>query len=225
MQDSAQPFSHALILEDIPEANIWMMQLLADTFPDIHIDQAYNLQNARQQVEAQYYDIALIDLSLPDGKGLEIIDWFARHSPRTISIVVTIFDDDQNLVEAICHGAKGYLLKDMEPLVFQHHLRQLVLGIPAFSPSMTQKILQYIKNNEKSSRRKTTKLPPLPLTTREKQVFVYIARGLQAPDVALQLGLSSYTVSSYIKDIYRKLNISSRAEAALLAQRYGLIDK
>ena len=213
----------ALILEDILEVNAWMKQMLLETFAGIRIQQVYSVKEAKQSLLSQHYDLVLIDLSLPDGKGTEVIDWLAQHSVNTLSVVVTIFEDDQYLFEAICHGAKGYLLKDLEPTIFQQHLKNLIAGIHAFSPSMTQKLLNYVKTHEQLNQQKQQAIQSLTLTNREKQVLVYIAKGYQVAEIAYELKLSSHTISGYIKTIYQKLHISSRAEAALLAQQYGLI--
>ena len=213
----------ALILEDILEVNAWMKQMLLETFAGIRIQQVYSVKEAKQSLLSQHYDLVLIDLSLPDGKGTEVIDWLAQHSANTLSVVVTIFEDDQYLFEAICHGAKGYLLKDLEPTIFQQHLKNLIAGIHAFSPSMTQKLLNYVKTHEQLNQQKQQAIQSLTLTTREKQVLVYIAKGYQVAEIAYELKLSDHTINGYIKTIYQKLHISSRAEAALLAQQYGLI--
>ena len=213
----------ALILEDIQEVNAWIKQMLLETFAGIRIQQVYSVKEAKQSLLSQHYDLVLIDLSLPDGKGTEVIDWLAQHSANTLSVVVTIFEDDQYLFEAICHGAKGYLLKDLEPTIFQQHLKNLIAGIHAFSPSMTQKLLNYVKTHEQLNQQKQQAIQSLTLTNREKQVLVYIAKGYQVAEIAYELKLSSHTISGYIKTIYQKLHISSRAEAALLAQQYGLI--
>jgi DNA-binding NarL/FixJ family response regulator len=213
----------ALILEDIQEVNAWIKQMLLETFSGIRIQQVYSVKEAKQSLLSQHYDLVLIDLSLPDGKGTEVIDWLAQHSANTLSVVVTIFEDDQYLFEAICHGAKGYLLKDLEPTIFQQHLKNLIAGIHAFSPSMTQKLLNYVKTHEQLNQQKQQAIQSLTLTNREKQVLVYIAKGYQVAEIAYELKLSSHTISGYIKTIYQKLHISSRAEAALLAQQYGLI--
>ena len=213
----------ALILEDIQEVNAWIKQMLLETLAGIRIQQVYSVKEAKQSLLSQHYDLVLIDLSLPDGKGTEVIDWLAQHSANTLSVVVTIFEDDQYLFEAICHGAKGYLLKDLEPTIFQQHLKNLIAGIHAFSPSMTQKLLNYVKTHEQLNQQKQQAIQSLTLTNREKQVLVYIAKGYQVAEIAYELKLSSHTISGYIKTIYQKLHISSRAEAALLAQQYGLI--
>lgn len=213
----------ALILEDIVEVNAWIKQMLLETFEGIRIQQAYSLDEAKHLLMSQHYDLALIDLSLPDGKGIEVIDWLVQYSAETISVVVTIFEDDQYLFEAISHGAKGYLLKDLEPVVFKKHLENLIAGLYAFSPTMTQKLLNYVKTQEQLNQRKQQLIESLALTNREKQVLIHIAKGQQVSEIAYELGLSSHTVSGYVKEIYRKLQISSRAEAALLAKQYGLI--
>ncbi|ENU26766.1 response regulator [Acinetobacter modestus] len=213
----------ALILEDIVDVNAWIKQMLIETFEGIRIQQAYSLDEAKHLLMSQHYDLALIDLSLPDGKGIEVIDWLVQYSAETISVVVTIFEDDQYLFEAISHGAKGYLLKDLEPVVFKKHLENLIAGLYAFSPTMTQKLLNYVKTQEQLNQRKQQLIESLALTNREKQVLIHIAKGQQVSEIAYELGLSSHTVSGYVKEIYRKLQISSRAEAALLAKQYGLI--
>ncbi|MCH7388906.1 response regulator transcription factor [Acinetobacter modestus] len=213
----------ALILEDIVDVNAWIKQMLLETFEGIRIQQAYSLDEAKHLLMSEHYDLALIDLSLPDGKGIEVIDWLVQYSAETISVVVTIFEDDQYLFEAISHGAKGYLLKDLEPVVFKKHLENLIAGLYAFSPTMTQKLLNYVKTHEKLNQKKQQLIESLALTNREKQVLIHIAKGQQVSEIAYELGLSSHTVSGYVKEIYRKLQISSRAEAALLAKQYGLI--
>ena len=213
----------ALILEDIVDVNAWIKQMLLETFEGLRIQQAYSLDEAKHLLMSQHYDLALIDLSLPDGKGIEVIDWLVQYSAETISVVVTIFEDDQYLFEAISHGAKGYLLKDLEPVVFKKHLENLIAGLYAFSPTMTQKLLNYVKTQEQLNQKKQQLIESLALTNREKQVLIHIAKGQQVSEIAYELGLSSHTVSGYVKEIYRKLQISSRAEAALLAKQYGLI--
>jgi DNA-binding NarL/FixJ family response regulator len=234
----------ALIVEDIPEVNQWMAEMLAAVFPAITIYQAYTLKQAfhllkhapnysrlsndalktdhPQIAPSSAYDLALIDLGLPDGCGLEIIEHCALHHPDMISIVVTIFEDDQHLFKALHQGAQGYLLKDLQPAVFQQNLRQIAQGEAVLSPLFVKKMLHYMRQIG-LNRAISTQPVVLPLTPREKQVLGCIGRGLQVNETAQSLNISVHTVSSYIKEIYRKLNISSRAEAVLVAVQYGLI--
>lgn len=235
MQHAADPrlFRTALVLEDIETVNHWMADRLRDTFAHIQVDQAFNLKQAHQllksashldttTVKAKHYDIALIDLGLPDGDGIEIIDYCTEHSAQTITVVVTIFEDDQHLFKAIQQGAQGYLLKDMEESSFAQNLLHIANGESVLSPLFTKKIMQYMRQIGQNSAAKSLPII-LPLTRREKEVLACIGRGLSVNDTAQQLAISVHTVSSYIKEIYRKLNISSRAEAVFIALQYGLV--
>ncbi len=216
-------FRTALVVEDIETANHWMVDRLREIFPHIQVDQAFCLKQANQYLKVNAgYDIALIDLGLPDGDGLEIIEYCTQHSPQTITVVVTIFEDDQHLFKAIQQGAQGYLLKDMDESSFAQHLLQIAQGESVLSPLFTKKLMQYMRQIGQNS---VTKSLPiiLPLTRREKEVLTCISRGLSVNDTAQQLAISVHTVSSYIKEIYRKLNISSRAEAVVIALQYGLV--
>lgn len=216
-------FRTALVLEDIETANHWMADRLREIFPHIQVDQAFNLKQANHFLKLNAgYDIALIDLGLPDGDGLEIIDYCTQHSSQTITVVVTIFEDDQHLFKAIQQGAQGYLLKDMDETSFAQHLLQIAQGEWVLSPLFTKKIMQYMRQIGQTSVAKSLPIV-LPLTRREKEVLACIGRGLSVSDTAQQLAISVHTVSSYIKEIYRKLDISSRAEAVLIALQYGLV--
>lgn len=216
-------FRTALVVEDIETANHWLAARLREIFPHIQVDQAFCLKQANQYLKQNSgYDIALIDLGLPDGDGLEIIEYCTQHSPQTITVVVTIFEDDQHLFKAIQQGAQGYLLKDMDESSFAQNLLQIAQGESVLSPLFTKKIMQYMRQIGQTSAAKSLPII-LPLTRREKEVLACIGRGLSVSDTALQLAISVHTVSSYIKEIYRKLNISSRAEAVIIALQYGLV--
>lgn len=218
-----QVFQKALVVEDIESSNHWMRDRLREAFPAIQVDQAFNLRQACQLFRANTaYDIALIDLGLPDGNGLELIEHCARHCPQVLTVVVTIFEDDQHLFKAIQQGAQGYLLKDMEADIFAQHLLQIAQGEAVLSPLFVKKIMQYMRQIGQNSAAKSLPIV-LPLTRREKQVLACLGRGLQVSETAEQLGISVHTVSSYVKEIYRKLNICSRAEAVMVALQYGLI--
>jgi len=211
---------HALIVEDIPEINQWLTDMVQQVFPDIVIHQAFDLRQAREILHSHSaYHLALIDLGLPDGSGLDLIHEIACSHPETVQIVTTIYDDDAHLFTALKAGAQGYLLKDHTPEIFQQHLRQLEYGVPALSPSIARKMLAYFQSCPTTIKKAQL---PVALTLRETEVLGCIGRGMRISQTAQMLHISEHTVSGYVKDIYRKLNISSRAEAALEADRRGL---
>lgn len=208
----------AFILEDTPESQVWLSEVLRQSFPAIHIQSANTIEQALALLSTlPTQDIALIDLSLPDGSGVSVIEWFNRHSLHTICVVASIFDDDNHIFPALRAGAHGYLLKDQPQAAIVQALNGIVTGQPPLSPAIARKLLRHFHE-------------PLPelhaqalLTEREKEVLSIIAKGMTMVETANMLGLKRNTIAGYVKEIYRKLNVSSRAEAAISAQKMGLI--
>lgn len=204
------------ILEDLPESQTWLSQVLTESFSGIAITTAFTLAEARQKLARQPPpDIALVDLGLPDGSGVELIAELNRAAPATLCVVASIYDDDSHLFPALRAGARGYLLKDQPRDTLVRALTGIVTGQPPLSPAIARKLLSHFRSPLEDQLE--------PLTTREKEVLGIIAKGLTMNEVANVLGLSRNTVASYVKEIYRKLNVSSRAEAALSARHMGLV--
>lgn len=162
------------------------------------------------------FDLALIDLGLPDGSGLEVLRSLCLVCPTTIPIVTTVMGDDASIVAALSAGAQGYLLKESPADLLTRHLLQLAEGIPAISPSVARRIMEHFRRTGPAAS------PDGELTAREREVLALIGRGLRNSEVAADLGMAESTVASHIKAIYRKLGISSRAEASWHATRMGL---
>ncbi|CAN8141821.1 Response regulator transcription factor [uncultured Thiomicrorhabdus sp.] len=207
--------NHALILEDQPEARTWMAEKLLQAYPSIEVKQACSLDQAFKHCKKITFDLALIDINLPDGTGNELILNLSQTSPQTISIVVTIYDDEHHIFPALQAGAKGYLLKDMPAEKFIERLQGITSGEPALSSEITLKLVRYFSTINPE--------PGSLLTAREKEVLTLIAKGYTQPEASQLLDLSPHTINGYIKTIYRKLSINSRAEATLEAARLGLV--
>lgn len=208
----------AFILEDTPESQLWLSEVLQQSFPEIEIHAANHIAQALTALNLlPAPDIALIDLSLPDGSGVAVIEWLNRHSPQTICVVASIFDDDSHIFPALRAGAHGYLLKDQPQSAIVQALNGIVTGQPPLSPAIARKLLRHF--HEPYVEATTQGL----LTEREKEVLSIIAKGMTMVETANILGLKRNTVAGYVKEIYRKLNVSSRAEAAITAQKMGLI--
>jgi len=204
-----------LLLEDVPEARDWLTRAIRASFPDIAVVAATSLADARLWMASHSApDLALIDLGLPDGSGVELIAELNHRSPKTICVVASIFDDDQHVFPALRAGAQGYLLKDQGQEAITELLRGIIAGRPPLSPAVARKLLSHF--------RVAPELAHPTLTDRETEVLRLIARGLTTAEVAQNLNISVNTVPSHIKEIYRKLNVSSRAEAALTARGLGL---
>lgn len=205
-----------LIVEDLAENRHWLTQTLEQGFPGMVVHCTASVAEARAWLAHHAPDIALIDLGLPDGSGIELIELLNQRSPQTLSIVATIYDDDAHLFPALRAGARGYILKDQGREEAARLLQGIAAGQPPLSPSIARKILA-------SFLTATPKLEYPTLTPRESEVLRLISKGMTLTETAKLLQLSRHTVDGYVKEIYRKLNVSSRAEAALTAHTLGLV--
>jgi len=206
----------AFILEDIKETRHWLVDVLTSTFDNISVAEAGTIAQARDTIAQQKFDLAIIDLSLPDGSGIEILQAISATSPTTFCVVATIYDDDDHLFPALQAGARGYLLKEQSKEQITSLLKGIIHDAPPLSPSISRRLLQHFNKPMASDEEN--------LTAREKDVLILISKGIKLDDVANMLGITRNTTAGYVKNIYRKLNISSRAEATLTAARLGLIN-
>lgn len=215
--------NHILLLEDIPEIRAWLKALVKQVFANAQITECSRVQDALAMVSSQRFTLALLDLGLPDGSGVEVIAALREKQPEVQSVIVTIHDDDEHLFPALQAGAFGYLLKEQSRELLVEQLQRMSQGEPPLSPSIARKVIAYFAAQAKPSSQAL--LHEVSLTERESEVLLRVAKGFTLPEIGVQLGLSRHTIADYVKQIYRKLNVSSRAEAALEAQRLGLFGR
>lgn len=220
-----------IVIEDQPQTSAMLVALMREVFPGMAVEAFDTIAGARdwigRRLRPEDRAIALVDLALPDGSGTELLRLFHESYPGVLPVVTSIFDDDRHLFEALAAGAQGYLIKDLDAALLGRYLRRIDEGEPPLSPSIARRMLGHFR-------------PPLPeivapepvaappveecrLTPREIEVLQLIGRGLRVAEAARVLGLADHTVAGYVKSIYRKLQVSSRAEAALEAARRGLV--
>lgn len=212
-----------LVIEDIAPLREALAERAAEVFGVGVAHEAGTLAEARawlresRQVELPL--VALIDLGLPDGSGNAIIAELSGDS-NAMCIVTTIFEDDANVMRALGAGAQGYLLKGDDIGAIEERLRGIERGEVPVSPQIARKLLERLRNPAPMV--EPTEYD-VALTQRETDVLRAIGRGLTIPEAAHALGIGAHTVGTHVKNIYRKLNIASRAEAAIEAARRGLV--
>ena len=241
-----------LILEDNPVARGFLCRVVRESFSDsIAITEAGDLESARRQVSmaggasgmhgVDPFKLILVDLELPDGNGMELLAELA-HYPAT-KIVTTLYSDDDHLFPALQRGADGYLLKEDRFEVLVEELQKIVRGQPPLSPAIARRLLTHFRhgnsgdggapNSGFTSQGRFATSKPVPLvekppdherlTPRESEVLTYLSKGFTIKEIAALTGIKWFTVNDHIKSIYKKLNVSSRAEAAVLASKQGLV--
>lgn len=203
----------ALVVDDLAASRDWLGRALALAFPGIAVVYAATLAEGLVRAEPAP-PLALIDLGLPDGPGLRLVEHLAA---RSLCVVATVFDDDAHLFPALRAGAQGYVLKDQPPEVLAEMLRGIVAGQPPLSPSIARRLLRHFQPPANAAPEAPTLAP------REIDVLRIVAKGYTLAEVAESLGITRHTASGYLKDVYRKLGVSSRAEATLAATRMGLV--
>ncbi|ALV06594.1 LuxR C-terminal-related transcriptional regulator [Roseateles depolymerans] len=241
-----------LIVEDNPVARSFLCRVVRESFSDgMEITEAGDLEGARQQLAradaeagSPGFKLILIDLELPDGNGMEFLGELANRP--AVKIVTTLYSDDDHLFPALQRGADGYLLKEDRFEVLVEELQRIVRGQPPLSPAIARRLLSHFRpgssgdsgpmglnsgfgtltSSATPSGRGVT-LDPLPewerLTPRENEVLTYLSKGFTIKEIANLMGIKWFTVNDHIKSIYKKLNVSSRAEAAVLASKQGLV--
>jgi DNA-binding NarL/FixJ family response regulator len=240
-----------LIVEDNPVARSFLCRVVRESFSDtIAITEAGDLESARRQIDltggaqglhgTDPFKLMLVDLELPDGNGLELLAELAPY-PAT-KIVTTLYSDDDHLFPALQCGADGYLLKEDRFEVLVEELQKIVRGQPPLSPAIARRLLTHFRSGGTGeaggpdrgwtpagapvSSRPVPLERPIDherLTPRENEVLTYLSKGFTIKEIAALMGIKWFTVNDHIKSIYKKLNVSSRAEAAVLASKQGLV--
>jgi DNA-binding NarL/FixJ family response regulator len=150
-------------------------------------------------------EIILLDIKLPGMSGIEGIRKIKELSPATHIIMLTVFDDDNKIFNALCQGATGYLLKSAAAEKIQEAIQELVCGGAAMSPSIASKVLhmfaQYAQPRQEYD-----------LTRREKEILRLLVDGMSKKHVADHLSISFFTVDTHLKNIYAKLHVHSQID-------------
>ena len=199
-----------LLFQDL--MNSYLQQALPNTKQAFY---ANNVAEATQLLQKHPLQLAIIDISLPDGRGCELIPKLKEANEEILCVIVTIADDEETVFECLQMGADGYLLKNEPGSVLIDKLQDIVNGAPPLSGDISKKILQHFRQVDKKQKNHD-------LTPRESEILSLISKGLNRTDIAELLALSHYTIADHIKSIYRKLGISSRAEATRLAIELGI---
>ena len=180
--------------------------------------------------------VLLVDLGLPDGSGIDVIRQCRALQPSCDVMVITMFGDEANMLEAFAAGARGYLLKDGTERDLARHVLDLRAGGSPMSPIIARRLLQVWQGNGSGAtpgperRIDRTHLPvPAPptaqrddpLTPKERQVLHLVARGFTYDEAATRIGVSVSTVRTHVRNIYGKLDVHNKTEAVFEARALG----
>jgi DNA-binding NarL/FixJ family response regulator len=166
-------------------------------------------------------DVILMDVNMPKQDGIETVKIIKREMPHIQIVMLTVSDDDNDLFEAIKSGAKGYLLKNLEPQELYSMLDKLRQGEAPISGAMAAKILQEFRQPEINQDRQVNAIDAL--TSREIEVLEQVVTGATNKEIADILHITENTVKIHLRNILEKLHVQNRIQAAVYAVQRGLV--
>ncbi len=166
-------------------------------------------------------DVVLLDLHMPGVGGLEALQLLQEELPQVQVVMLTVSEDAQDLLEALRIGARGYLLKNIETDFLLDAIRRAAAGESVMSPQMANRLADAVRAPQSNT--KTS--PAAKLSPREAEIIAMLAAGASNKEIARRLELAESTVKIHVQGILRKLNLSSRVQAAVYAVKHGLMEK
>jgi DNA-binding NarL/FixJ family response regulator len=201
------------IADDHRVVRVGLEQLLA-TFDDVElVGSADGGAEAVEQATSQKPDVLLLDLSMPDLDGIEVTRRIAAASPDTRVVLFTSFSDRDQILQALDAGAIGYLLKDAEPEAIHDALRAAARGEAPLAPKAAAELL---------ASRAERSIGSVELTARERDVLRLVIAGDANKQIARKLGISEKTVKGHLTNLFQRIGVQDRTQAALWAERNGI---
>jgi len=206
-----------VLVEDDASLAEAMKALLEKASPRIEVAGVFHgAQAALEMLPSLKFEVALIDLHLPDGSGIDVVRGVRVIQPEAHPVVMTVFEDPKTVFAAIRAGAHGYLLKGGTPEQLVTSVREAAAGGAPMSPRVARYVLDAVKSMPQAEISEE-------LTVREREVLALLCEGHTYREVATAMTLQLGTVQTYVKSIYRKLEVGSKAELAAAAFRRGLM--
>jgi DNA-binding NarL/FixJ family response regulator len=202
------------VADDHRVVRVGLEQLLA-TFANVElVGAAAGGEEAVALCTAERPDVLLLDLSMPEVDGIEVTKRLADGAPDTRVIVFTSFSDRGRIVEALDAGAIGYLLKDAEPSEIESAIQAAARGEAPLAPKAAAALLA-----DRSARSSTE----IELTGRERDVLQLVVDGMANKQIARRLGISEKTVKGHLTNLFQRIGVADRTQAALWAERTGAL--
>jgi two-component system nitrate/nitrite response regulator NarL len=226
MNSSAQPI-RLLVVDDHTLFRRGLIALLAQ-YPDLPvIGEAADAGQAQRLAQALQPDVVLLDNHLPGVRGVDALPDLRQAAPRARVLMLTVSEDEHDLAAALRGGAQGYVLKTVDGDVLAQSIRRIARGESVVSPEMTGKLVTAFQAMQapaavQPSAAEVQAADPLAaLSPREREILEHIARGASNKEIARSLAIAETTVKIHVQHILRKLNLSSRVQAAVFMAGQG----
>jgi DNA-binding NarL/FixJ family response regulator len=210
------------VVEDQPQLLKNLVKVLG-TFPELEVvGTSQDGEEAVEDIVRVRPELVLLDLELPGLNGIQVTQRVKRRAPEVEILILTSFEDEQKVYEAIQAGASGYLVKRVGPEKIRSGIREVMEGGTVLEPLIARKFWNYFQSIQAKPAEK--KENPWGLTPTEFEVLGYVAKGLSNAEVGQVMTLERRTVRTHLSHIYRKMGVNSHVEAVVLALRAGIVE-
>lgn len=211
-------YSKVAVVEDDPPVLADISSAIEQAEDMELVDSATNFASGQKLVANGGFDVLVCDLGLPDGDGTNLIKMASERQNEIDIMVLTMFADHQKVLNAIRAGARGYLLKDQPLENCVDAIREIRTGGSPISPIIARLVLKQLQPQSQPVEDIAE-----PLSNRELETLNLLSRGFSYSEAAEIMNISAHTVATYVKHIYRKLEVNSRAEAVFEASNRGIL--
>ena len=211
---STEPDTIRVFLLDDHEVVRRGVRELLDAEDDLEVvGEAGTAELALARIPPTRPHVAILDVRLPDGDGVEVCREIRSRQPEIACIMLTSFSDDEALVQAVLAGASGYLLKQIRGTDIVDAVRRVASGHSLLDPALTQRVREQFRRAPEEDERLAR------LTNQERRILVLIADGLTNRQIGAEMHLAEKTVKNYVSNLLAKLGMERRTQAAVFAAR------
>lgn len=217
---SARPVRVLLVEDDAHMRRVIAQDLLADSRVNL-VAEGASAREGRRLAALHDFEVLLVDLNLGDGTGFDLLQHVKTLRPFAEVIVITASDDEQHALQAFALGASGYMVKNSWFGSFPQAVLQVVNGGASITPALARRLLRHLEHQPAARVGAKLVQDGETLSDRERAVLRLVASGHTSPEVGTRLAISAQTVNTHVKNIYRKLQVHTRAQAVSTASRLG----
>lgn len=212
MQHNGSMPTRVFLLDDHEVVRRGLRELLESEYDLVVVGEAGTAEEAYRRIPATSPDIAVLDVRLPDGDGVEVCREIRSSHPEIACLILTSYADDEALFSAIMAGAAGYVLKQVRGTDLVDGIRRVARGESLLDPRVTARVLERVRRNDEPEELAS-------LTNQERRILDLIAEGLTNRQIGERMYLAEKTVKNYVSNLLAKLGMSRRTEAAVYAAR------
>ena len=195
------------IVEDDPIIREGLVEVIRNSENCNLLDAFETAEELMAQFRALQPEVVLMDIQLPGRSGIECVSELKAKYPKTQILIISVFEDNENIFDALCAGATGYLLKSNDSQKLVQSINEIYRGESPMSGTIARKVIGSFQYTKKSSDYFNI------LSEREREILDYLSRGFRYKEIASRISLSTETVRTHIHNIYGKLQVSSRTDA------------